>query len=138
MSTKEQFPDFFPEGCPPEDSIQENIEVYRMIVGENPNSADFKSFHELGRTASKIPYPFMEYGLSVNKDLNELKKIVKAAPVMKKKFKNIARGVLSNETGVIKHTPTKQQKNHITWWMFKDINACNYFNTVKEGGAEHE
>lgn len=126
------YPRCFPEGCPPEDAINIRLKVYRLIEGDIIVDNDFKSFKELGKDVRSNNYPFIEYGLSVNTNYDELKKVRKAVPGLKKKFKNIGSGMTYECSGVVKATPNGRQKNHHTWWIYKEINPKNFFRI--EGG----
>lgn len=125
-----KYPDFFPEHCPPVDALDHEVKVYRLIVGEEVDSTDFKSQHELGklkRITSESPDFFKKFGLSVNMEFSELESVWRGNPFLKKRFKNIASGITYKDYGVIKCTPSKLQKNHHTWWLFEDANPDEYF-----------
>lgn len=124
------FPDTFPKGCPPEDSMNNRLIVYRLIRGETITKDDFKSFKELGRDARGQKYPFIEYGLSVNTSYEELRKCWRGNPGLKKMFKNIGTGLTYECTGKVKATPSKAQKCHHTWWIYKEVDPSNFFQIV--------
>lgn len=126
------FPDIFPDGCPPNNSNHEKIKVYRLVEKEIISENDFKSFTELGRDAQDSKNPFIEFGLSVNTDYEELKKVWRGNPGLKRKFKKICKGFTYICTGTIKATPSKAQQHHHTWWIYKEINPCNFFDIVEE------
>lgn len=121
------YPDHFPDGCPPENAKPMEIKVYRLIKGEKIDNTDFKSFFEEGLDARSPKFPFMEYGLSVNPNYDELKTYWRGNGALKKRFKNIGGGITYKQTGVVKPTPTKQQKNHHTWWLAKEAKPESYF-----------
>lgn len=125
------YPKSFPEGCPPEDAKELRIKVYRLIENDMLTKNDFKSFKELGRDARSEKYPFIEYGLSVNKNYDELRRCWRGTPGLKKKFKNIASGITYECTGKLKYTPTKGQNNHYTWWVYNEVNPENFFEVEK-------
>jgi hypothetical protein len=124
---KSLYPEFFPEGCPPEDAQPMEIMVYRLIKGESIDNEDFKSFFELGRDARHPTFPFIEYGISINTDYQELKSYWRGSGALKKAYKNIGAGITQKNNGVIKYTPTKQQKSHHTWWLNKAAKPEDYF-----------
>lgn len=124
---KNQYPDFFPNGCPPNDAAPLELKVYRLVKGDKIAKSDFKSFFEEGRDARHPKFPYIEYGLSVNTDYEEIKKYWRGSPALRKQFKNLATGVTYERTGVVKSTPTKMQKNHHTWWLCTNATPENYF-----------
>lgn len=123
-----QYPDFFPDGCPPNDAESMEIKVYRLVKGDKITKSDFMSFYEEGRDARSPIFPYIEFGLSVNSEYDELKKYWRGSPALKKKFKQIASGLTHKNTGVVKPTPSKMQKSHYTWWLYKDAKPEKYFN----------
>lgn len=128
------YPDFFPEGCPPEYAEQKKVHVYRLVSGERITIDDFKSLKELGRDARSQKHPFIEYGVSVNVDYEELMKCWRSTPSLKKKCKNICEGNIYECSGAVAFTPseTTPQKHHHTWWIYKEIDPSNFFS-IKRG-----
>lgn len=129
--TKHVYPDIFPNGCPPGDAKTMELEVYRLVESNQIGEKDFKSFIEEGRDHRNPKHPFVEYGLSVNPDCEELIKHWRSVGALKKKYKNIASGITYKDTGVVKFTPSRVQKNHHTWWLFKNALPENYFKIVR-------
>lgn len=137
MSVKKRtYPESFPEGCPPKESQECRLKVYRLTKGEIVTEQDFKSYKDLGINKVLKEYPFAEYGLSVYTSYEELKKVCRSTPSLKKKFKNIASGTTYECTGVVQKTPLKNQETHYTWWVCKGINPSNFF--CIEGGESLE
>ncbi|QUW23394.1 hypothetical protein JSQ81_07685 [Sporosarcina sp. Marseille-Q4063] len=132
MSKVEHFyPDFFPSGCPPRDAKTIELKVYRLVGNDQIDEKDFKSFIEEGRDQRNPKLPFVEYGLSVNPDYEELKTHWRSVGALKKKYKNIASGITYKDTGVVKPTPSKVQKSHHTWWLCKNAVPEKYFKIVR-------
>lgn len=128
---KSVYPDFFPNGCPPGDAETKELEAYRLVENDQICEKDFKSLIEVGRNQRHPKYPFMEYGLSINLNYEELIKHWRSVPGLKKKYKNIAFGITYKDTGVVKSTPSRTQKNHHTWWLFKNALPEDYFKIVR-------
>lgn len=42
----------------------------------------------------------------------------------------IAKGILSGELGKIKHTPSRHEKSHHTWWIPEDSEPWNVFELI--------
>lgn len=82
MSKK--YPDFFPIGCPSSDAVSDEKNVYRLIKTDKIDKSDFLSFMEEGKDARHPSFPFIEYGISVNTDFEELKKYWRGSPALKK------------------------------------------------------
>lgn len=124
------YPNFFPKGCPPQDAIENEIEIFRLIQGDVVSKDDFKSQYELGKANNVTPESklyFNKYGLSVNTNQAELEKMWRGNPHLKKKIKNIAKGITYKDTGVIKSTPSNGQKHHHTWWLCLNAAPEDYF-----------
>ncbi|MGL4875194.1 MAG: hypothetical protein ACRC30_11160 [Clostridium sp.] len=131
MGDNRLYPDFFPEGCPPEDAISKSLEVYRFVYNnDRVTDKDFKSHYEMGKIYTKKEEIIQSCGLSVNPDLNEFKKFQKTSPALKKLF--IAKGYITEKVGTIKHTPSRTQSNHHTWWKYKEIKPENHFEIYEE------
>lgn len=128
MSKK--YPDFFPIGCPPSDAVSDEKNVYRLIKTDKIDKSDFLSFMEEGKDARHPSFPFIEYGISVNTDFEELKKYWRGSPALKKMFNNIASGTTCKNSGVIKATPTRNQLHHHTWWLCEGASPEKFFKKV--------
>lgn len=128
---RHEYPDFFPEGCPPNDAQPIELKVYRLVKEDKISNSDFKSFIEEGRDSRNPKFPFVEYGLSVNNEYDEIRKYWRGNPALKKKYKNIASGITYKYTGVVKSTPSRIQQNHYTWWLYKNVSPENYFKIVR-------
>lgn len=42
----------------------------------------------------------------------------------------IAKGILSDGLGRIKHTPSKNEKSHHTWWIPENTELCKVFELI--------
>lgn len=122
-----RYPDFFPQSCPPEDAELKKIEVYRFCEAETISEKDFKSFYEMNpeRFKNKI----MAYGLSVYLNITDLESARNKSPRLRK-MKSYAVGLTYICTGKIKHTFSKNNPGHYTWWLFDGIKPQNYFKSV--------
>lgn len=123
-----EFPDYFPEGCPPDDAIQEEIDVYRICKNKDKvTSDDFISYYNINPVRFKDN--IQAYGLSVIQKEEDCKNLMKL-PNMKKKFKAIAKGKTYKSMGVVKKTPNRSCKSHCTWWLYKDAKPEELFEIV--------
>lgn len=120
-----KFPSYFPEGCPPDDASNEEIEVYRYCISNNEvTSDDFISYYQ--GNPSKYKNEILAYGLSVLLDYDECVKGLKT-PALRKKFKGVAKGFTYKDMGVIKRTPNSRSKSHCTWWLYEGVKPESSF-----------
>jgi len=124
-----KFPDYFPEGCPPEDAISKEIIVYRICKNNPIERKDFASYYELNKGKSDIKH----YGVSVFSNSNEAKMIC-LLPNHRQEF--IATGKTAEECGKIKLTPSIKSSSHITWWLYENARPEKYFSKME--GIENE
>lgn len=120
----------FPQGCPPDDAKSLKCEAYRIVYNNPPTVEDFICY--------KLLYPTRNFtsaclacGLSLFTELDDLVKISKNIPAIKRKKKFFARGRLTEETGVI--LPTNKDKHtnsHMTWWIYEGQEVHNFFTVI--------
>jgi hypothetical protein len=138
-----KFPDFFPENCPPSDSVSAYGDFYRVVTdkdGRTLKKEHLKS-HREKQPNRTFPPDLSECELcsvSLLKDLEEAKNFAKfllAFPSNRNKIGRIAYGTLSSEMGKIKHTPKPEsnQLSHYDWWCPEgfDATTCFTYNDVK-------
>lgn len=120
-----EFPKYFPPGCPPNDSSNEELEVYRYCINSDIVLADdFISYYQ--SNPNKYKNVIIAYGLSVLLNREECEKGLKL-PGIKKKFKGFSKGATYKDKGMIKRTPTNSIKSHCTWWIYESAQPENYF-----------
>ncbi|MCB2305633.1 hypothetical protein LGL08_00190 [Clostridium estertheticum] len=126
------YPEFFPQDCPPKGAVQEEIRAYRFVKDKLLVVDDFKCHVELKlKYTTSNKYPYAEYGISVNTNIEEMYSYLKMSPVMRKKFKYIAVGKTYICTGKIKPTPGKIQPSHHSWYLYKESVPHKYFKLVE-------
>lgn len=118
-----QFPDDWPEGCPPEDAEPAAGQVFRLVKS---NPTDFASHHELG-TLPKGP-ACLRCGLSVFRTREDADHQHRAYP---KLGRYAAIGTLEAQHGVAKPT-LGRQPTHTTWWPYEGVDRQSVFTTVEE------
>lgn len=116
-----KFPEYFPEGCPPQNAEPESIEAYRLCKTESITRVDFYSFYELGKN---IKGNINGYGVSVIGNYGEASTLSKM-PTHKKEY--LACGVTDPDCGVVLRTPSRNLSSHITWWLYEDATPEKYF-----------
>jgi hypothetical protein len=138
-----KFPDFFPDSCPPSDSVSANGDFYRVVNdkdGRTLKKEHLKS-HREKQPNRTFPPDYAECELcsvSLLKDLEEAKSFAKfllALPSNRNNIGRIAYGTLSAEMGKIKHTPKPEsnQLSHHDWWYPEgfDATTCFAYNDIK-------
>lgn len=126
MDDNRKFPDYFPEGCPPDDAKEMETHAYRFC--ENPiyeHDENWKTFYD--RNPEKYKNMIQAYGLSFFLDKRNTEKFMKT-----KSFKNITivEGLITSDTGVVKDT-SKNNNAHHTWWLYENVKPHLYFKICK-------
>lgn len=122
-----KFPSYFPSNCPPNDTIDEELEVYRIAKFNPINIKDFETVYQ--RKPGEIYEDIRAYGLSVYEDIESLERCRSKIPAFKKK-KHIYKALTKKEYGKIKRTPNIYGK-HITWWLYEYIDSLKIFSLDK-------
>ena len=113
-----EWPDFYPENCPPAEAEPASGIVYRLVIHDPAQEGDFKTpFEENPERFNNKP-DIKNCGLSIQTDIRDseqLQKMMKMVP----RFKNsqIAEGELNPTLGLIQHTPSSKYKSHHSWWV---------------------
>lgn len=115
MEESKEFPEYFPNGCPPFDAVAKEVLAYRLTKNQFLTEDDFKSYHELGIKPKYPDSTFMIYGISLSTDVNTLKKLKKTSTYTKS-FDFIHQGLTYTHEGLVK---IDYNKKHITWWLYK-------------------
>ena len=125
-----QYPDYFPDDCPPEDAQPATGDVYRVVKQNPPNSRDFIPFREkqsrdFGKDECKA------CGLSVFINFEDAVDMKNRRGGMKNRL--IAKGTLNPDLGKIKHTPSNEPygESHHTWWVPAEAEPWNAFHVVQ-------
>lgn len=128
-----KFPDYFPEGCPPDDTIKEELPVYRIAKYNPINIKDFQV--NFIKFPGKFDDDVRAYGLSVYEDIESLERCRSKIPGLKR-CKHIYKAITKEQYGKIKRTPNDFGK-HITWWLYEKIDPLDVF-TIYIGGEDNE
>lgn len=109
------WPPHFPESCPPDDSIEAEGDVYRLVEGEPPKKEDFVSYWikypEKRKIYKKLGQACESCGLSIFRSLEDAKRISRRVQHLPKK---IAVATLDSSMGRMKNTFYPE---HNTWWL---------------------
>ena len=137
-----KFPDFFPEGCPPEDASPAEGIFFRAVP-DKPNRT-LKIKHLQSQRESQPTRDFGDVSecalcsISLLRDKVEAVKygerLIASIPAFREYIPNVAVGTLTPEHGRIKHTPNNEVelKSHHDWWKHASVNGLDIFVHVEE------
>lgn len=96
------WPPHFPEACPPDDSIEANSDVYRLVSGEPPKKEDFVS-HWIKYPEKRKHYEVLgeACGLSVFRSSEDAQRISRRVQHLPRK---ISVATLDSSMGRMKNT----------------------------------
>jgi hypothetical protein len=121
-----QFPEDWPDDCPPGDSEPADGVVFRLVKNDPPTAADFRTHHETGRLPGAPAC--LRCGLSVFRVPEDASHMRRLFPRL---GRLIAKGMLQAEHGVTKLT-TGRQPTHTTWWPAEGIDRAAPFAVLEE------
>ena len=131
MNVGMTWPDFFPADCPPSDAEDASGRLYRLIAGEDPEAGDFVPLvvSQPGRTFAERQC--QACGLSVYREVDDAHRLRRRVPGHRDK--RIAVGEFDEEpVGRLRHTPTRHEDSHHTWWVPESVEPSGYFTRVDE------
>ena len=112
------WPDHFPAQCPPIDAEPVSGEVFRFVGRNNPKAKDFSTYYELKPEKDWGDQACQARGLSVYRNFEVCKKMSLMIPALAKK--KLAVAVLEQGDGNIATTPSRNSKDHNTFWSCLD------------------
>lgn len=125
-----QWPDYFPNDCPPQDAQPATGDVYRLVKQNPPESKDFIPLREKKTSEDFGEKECQACGLSVLGSAEDALRMRKRARGMEKRL--IAKGTLNLCLGKIKHTPSSRYgKSHHTWWVPTEVEPWSVFHVVQ-------
>lgn len=132
MKANKKWPDWYPEGCPPEGYTPRELFVYRCAETKPHSNKDFVPHYQREEKdwGKKL---FDSCGLSCFTEWKDVVDLKNKLP----KFKCIISGTILKEMGVVAETPSKRRPSHVTWWVYEGVEAHRLF-TVCEEGDENE
>lgn len=125
-----EWPNHFPEGCPPDDADDAHGTVVRLVRGNPPTPEDFQSQYEGNPRRSWGDDRCRACGLSVFQDPEDARAISRRIPAFRNR--HIATADLEPAMGRLKHTPSKHEPTHHTWWLPTNVNVAELFAVVGE------
>ncbi len=123
------WPDYFPENCPPKTAEEAAIQVYRLVNNDPPNEDDFMSWREQhpNDICPKGVSECQACGISVFTSLEDVNRA--RQKVKRLRNKKIAVANLTPNLGRILNTPSRNTgQSHCTWWLPIGVTPWNVFN----------
>jgi len=124
-----QWPDFYPDNCPPEDAYPSSDKVYRLVKGNPPGPESFMSYREQQPDQHFGQAECKACGLSVLKDLADVSRLQKRVPELATRL--VAQGSLNPSLGMMKHTPSLERRSHHTWWVPSGAQPWKLFQVLQ-------
>ena len=131
---EQKYPEYFPQGCPPEDAEKGDKELYRFCKGITTEKSDFVSYYI--NNPEKYKNKVNSYGLSVFGSIDDCLSAYRKSPYIFGKYRSISKGNTNIERGSYKNTPSKSNLAHITWWVCDGVKPETFFVTVHVMGNE--
>lgn len=116
------FPNDWPDGCPPLDSVDADKQVFRVVANDPIEHSDFLSAGALGRHSNSCPC--QRVGLSVFDSLSGAQHCMKLFPRLGSR---IAEATLSAGEGKLK---ASGRQGHLTWWPSLEAQFLSLFRIV--------
>lgn len=123
-----EWPDYYPENCPPAEAEPASGTVYRLVRHNPPQAEDFLS------TWEEFPGRFQELniricGTSVYTDLKDIDRLKDRVPQLRSR--KTAKGELNQHLGRTQRTEAVE-KSHITWWIPLGVKPWLVFEVIVE------
>ena len=113
------WPEFFGHDTPPDGSTPASGSVYRIVKQLPPKPTDFKSYVELYPEKDFGAKRWQACGVSFHQDYSDSEKIYQRYPGFKKNAV-IVMGDLLTAWGLMKATPSGNERSHLTVWFRSD------------------
>lgn len=129
-----QWPDHYPQLCPPSQAVPSDGHIYRFTYGAMPEAKDFRSFYDGAPNKDWGDLACQARGLSVYPTLEACREAANKVPSLAKK--KLAAGSLQGSYGMVAETPSKNTSNHMTWWVGSNCpDPVTFFAPVDFGGS---
>lgn len=124
-----QWPNFFPDNCPPSTAFPANGKVYRFVKKDPPKHKDFYSHRQNQPNRNFNAEECVVCGISVFKDIEDALSVKRIIPAFKKR--KIAEGTVKRFMGKMLHTPSNNADSHHTWWIPDNTDPSSAFVCIK-------
>lgn len=115
MNQIKQWPEYYPDDCPPHNAFNPDGIYFRLINRNNPNKRDFNSYYLNKPNEDWGTKKCQAMGISIFSQIESCEAMQKIIPALRKK--KIVQGRLSPAHGLIAMTPSSQNQDHTTWWI---------------------
>ena len=123
-----EWPDFYPENCPPVEAEPASGTVYRLVRNDPAQVEDFLSTWE--EFPGRFPEPTIKNsGLSVYTDLQDIERLKKRVKQLRNR--KTAEGELNPTLGFILWTRAAEISHH-TWWIPIGAKPWLIFKVISE------
>lgn len=127
-TTKLQWPDYYPENCPPKEAKPASGKVYRLVKHNPPQAEDFLSTWE--EFPGRFPIPTVKNsGVSVYTDPQDIERLKKR--IRQLRNRKTAEGKLNPMLGMIQRTEGKERSHH-TWWVPIRVEPWHVFKVIRK------
>ncbi|QEO15620.1 hypothetical protein FLP10_15170 [Agromyces intestinalis] len=125
----DEWPDWFPPGCPPPAAVPAVGEFFRLVEGDDVVEEDFISHYERslsgGRRFWKDDVQASSCSLFQDRvDADETRRAIGSL-----RDKRVARGSISG-SGQMQHTPSSRAQSHHSWWRPTGDHAWESFSVT--------
>jgi hypothetical protein len=120
-----KFPSHYPADCPPADSKDASVELFRFVKNTPPLPSDFTPVKWKSADAD----PCNMCGLSVLVTIDDVKHARDTCPWFRKQ--KVAKARLSPEWGKYRQTMSVKVQNHHTWWVAEGKTPEKIFDVIE-------
>ncbi|WP_368180198.1 hypothetical protein [Aeromonas sp. R5-2] len=118
------YPDFFPDGVPPEDALDAHGEAYRLVINNPPSESDFYAYHLDKRPQNPKPGR-SDCGTSMFRSKEGIEQAKEAFKSLRKK--KIAYGFLQPDFGKVSK---ERNDSHFEAWLRTNTGIENKFKVI--------
>lgn len=122
--SKQRYPEYFPENCPPDDANTNEKQLFRFCMGDTPEELDFISYYQ--KFPEKYKKDVNAYGLSVLQSRDDCLRAYRKFPYLRK-YKSVSRGFTNFMRGSWKVTPGRISPAHVTWLVCEGVIPSEFF-----------
>jgi hypothetical protein len=127
------WPEHYPEKCPPKRSRSAEGVVFRLMSGKRPTERDFRSY--------RLQYPTRNFGgklciacgVSIYTDLEDVQRLRNRVPAARRK--HVCGAELLPEYGKMLLTSSPDEHSHHTWWFPGNVRPWTFFAVVSQPTA---
>lgn len=125
-----QFPDYFPDNCPPDTAQPATGTVYYLVKNDPPTPDDFLSKRQKNPNLRFRPdeKECQACGISVYTEIEDLLNVRQRYPDMGNMKPAV--GNLTPNLGVLQPTPSKKSPSHHTLWLAIDAQPWTVFQVI--------